>query len=254
MIWGDCGRAKKWPCWRREGTRKSRAPSGVDLMSVGVSISVKAALGEEPAHEEDDFVAQADDLGDAGAAQVDVAVAEPHKLVDLALVVHGEGGREGLVQDLDARGEDLDLARGHVTVDGLGRAAADRPLDGEHPLGAGSMGGLVGLGVLRVDDDLDNAVRVAEVEEDEAAVVAAAVDPAGEAHGAALVGDGQVTGIGVFEHESSLPRGGFQRPTRGVQGKGSAGRAARPRRRPRCLARRAPGSAGTRPRGLPHRG
>ena len=41
MIWGDCGKAKKWPGRTREGTRKSRAPSGVDLISVGVSTSVK---------------------------------------------------------------------------------------------------------------------------------------------------------------------------------------------------------------------
>ena len=31
------------PGWRREGTMKSRAPSGVDLMSIGVSISTKPA-------------------------------------------------------------------------------------------------------------------------------------------------------------------------------------------------------------------
>ena len=41
---------------------------------------------------------------------------------------------------------------------------------------------LVGLGrVGRVDDDLGDPVAVAEVEEDQLAVVAAAVDPAGEA-------------------------------------------------------------------------
>src|SRR5204863_424974 len=39
--WGDCGRAYQVPGCSRTGTRKSRAPSGVDRVSVGVSISWK---------------------------------------------------------------------------------------------------------------------------------------------------------------------------------------------------------------------
>ncbi len=38
---GDCGGAYHDPGRRRAGTRKSRAPSGVDFVSVGVSISTK---------------------------------------------------------------------------------------------------------------------------------------------------------------------------------------------------------------------
>ena len=41
--WGDWGRAKNVPGDRRDGTRKSRAPSGVDRVSVGVSTSTKPA-------------------------------------------------------------------------------------------------------------------------------------------------------------------------------------------------------------------
>ena len=215
---------------------------------------VETAPGEELAHEEHDLVAEADDLGDAGAAQVDVAMAESHELVDLALVVDGERGRKGLVEHLDAGGGNLDLARGHVGVDGLGGTAPDDALDAKDPLGAGAVGGFVGLGVLRVDHDLDDAVRVTEVDEDEATVVAAAVDPAGDAHGAAIVGGGQVPCVGVFEHRSAY-RGGFQRPTRrGGLRVGSGGHAARRRRRPRCPARRAAGSGGRRPRALRLRG
>ena len=54
------------------------------------------------------------------AAQVDVAMAEPHEFVDLAFVVDGERWGEGFVQHLNAGGRNLDLARGHVGVDGLG--------------------------------------------------------------------------------------------------------------------------------------
>ena len=39
---GDCGRAYQLPGCSRTGTRKSRAPSGVERVSVGVSISRKS--------------------------------------------------------------------------------------------------------------------------------------------------------------------------------------------------------------------
>ncbi len=38
---GDCGRAYQWPGRSRTGTRKSRAPSGVDLVRYGVSTVTK---------------------------------------------------------------------------------------------------------------------------------------------------------------------------------------------------------------------
>ena len=37
--WGDWGSAYHWPRCTREGTRKSRAPSGVERVSIGVSTS-----------------------------------------------------------------------------------------------------------------------------------------------------------------------------------------------------------------------
>ena len=46
--------------------------------------------------------------------------------------------------------------------------------------------------VRRVHDDLGDPVPVAQVEEDELAVVAAAVDPAGQARAAARVGGTQL--------------------------------------------------------------
>ena len=43
---GDCGRAKKCPGLRRDGTRKSLAPSGVDLVKTGVSDPVLDLVGD----------------------------------------------------------------------------------------------------------------------------------------------------------------------------------------------------------------
>ena len=63
-----------------------------------------------------------------------------------------------------------------------GRRFATVPCDGDDELAADPAGDLVGLGRVRlVDDDLGDAVAVAKVEEDQLAVVATAVDPAGQA-------------------------------------------------------------------------
>jgi len=40
-ICGDCASAKKRPGWSRTGTRKSRAPSGVPRVMLGVHTSMK---------------------------------------------------------------------------------------------------------------------------------------------------------------------------------------------------------------------
>ena len=51
---------------------------------------------------------------------------------------------------------------------------------------AEGLGEVEGSGLVRIDDELDDASVVAEVDEDEAAVVAAGVDPAHD--GCGLVG------------------------------------------------------------------
>ena len=82
------------------------------------------------------------------------------------------------------RRDELDFAGGHVGVGEAFAAGADLAGDGDDVLGAGGFGLEVAGGAgLLVDDDLGNAGAVAEVDEDEAAVVAAAVDPAHEGDG-----------------------------------------------------------------------
>ena len=76
---------------------------------------------------------------------------------------------------------DLDGAGRHVGVDGLGGAGDDLALRLEDELVADLLRELRRLGrVLRVDHELRDPGAVAEVDEDEAAVVAAARGPAGE--------------------------------------------------------------------------
>ena len=146
---------------------------------------------------------------DGFAAEVEVAVFEAEELLDFGLFDDVEGGRPGGVEDGGGVGPDLDFTGGEVAVLGAGGAAAYRALDLKDVLGArgvgdgGSFGGFLG-----VEDDLDKAVVITEVDEDEAAVVAAAVDPGGEGDFGAFVGGAKLAaGVGL-EHGGSVAGGG----------------------------------------------
>ena len=107
------------------------------------------------------------------AAQVEPAVADAQRLVD-ALLVELERERRRAREDLELVRLDLDLARRHRRVDRLGRAPDDRAARADHELVAQLVRDLGRRRrVLGVDHDLDEAALVAEVDEDEPAVVAA---------------------------------------------------------------------------------
>ena len=75
-------------------------------------------------------------------------------------------------------------------------ARAHQALDLEAELVAQALGRLEHLGAVRVADDLHVAFAVAQVDEDHAAVVAAAVHPAAQGHGLAQQGFGHQTAVG----------------------------------------------------------
>ena len=114
--------------------------------------------------------------------EVEVAIAKAHVLGGVDMVLDLERGGPGGVENLDA---------GHVDLDGTGvelvvvlplGTLVDGSGDHDRPLGADGLRGVEGLRVahLGVEGDLRHARAVAEVDEDEAAVVAAVPDPAGE--------------------------------------------------------------------------
>ena len=124
------------------------------------------------------------------------------------MVLDLEGRGHGGVKHLELAHQDLDAAGGQLLVvlalGTLAHGAGD--LDG--PLGADGLGGVEGgaAGVLGVKGDLRHAVAVAQVDEDQAAVVAAVPDPAGERDGLAdVLGAQLATGVGVHgvSHSSS---------------------------------------------------
>ena len=105
----------------------------------------------------------------------------------------GNGGvRDSLrIQIFDATTSTSPVAR--FGIDGAGAARLDLAFDGDHVLRPHLFGALVHrrLDVL-VEDDLGQAVAVAQIDEDHAAMIAAAMHPAHQQHGLALVGGAQV--------------------------------------------------------------
>ena len=138
-----------------------------------------------------------------GPAEIDVAKAQPRLLLHV-LLVELQRRRVGGVEDLELTGQDLHLARRHVRVHGALGARAHPPGDPQDVLAAHALGGLEGLQGVRVDDDLHDAAAVAQVDEDDPAVVAAAVDPAAQDHVLADLLRGHVTAV-VGSHRS-IPR------------------------------------------------
>ncbi len=123
------------------------------------------------------------------AAKVDVAVLEADFLVGDGVFSGREGGRLRVVEEEERVGDELDFAGGHVGVGEAFAAVAEDSGDGDDVLGARGFGLGVSFGAdFLIEDDLGDAGAVAEVEEDEIAVVAAAIYPTHEGDGLAGVG------------------------------------------------------------------
>ena len=118
------------------------------------------------------------------AAQVEVAVAQPHLLADLAgeaLDLERAASRRARAASA-SRDAELELAGRQLGVDGLGLAAR-RPAPATVSTSSARSrcaSSNASPAVVRMEDELDEPGAVAQVDEHEAAVVAAAVDPAGE--------------------------------------------------------------------------
>ena len=124
-----------------------------------------------------DAMPQAQVVLQARAAQIEIAIAQPHVFADRRLVGDRELRRLRLVQQPDLRGDDLDLAGIELRVHRVGVATAHRAADGDDVLGAQLLGGRHQRAVVR-HHHLREPVPIAHVEEQEAAEIADAMDPA----------------------------------------------------------------------------
>ena len=133
------------------------------------------------------------------------------------------------------------------------RARLHRAVDADHPFGAHPLGRAEGRRV-GVGDALGQAVVVAQVDEQQAAVVAHPMDPAGKAHGLADIGglEGATGMAAIAVHGRSLGREmvarraempGFRRPRKAH----ASACLSRPAPLPHPMAPRTP-----RPRAPPH--
>ena len=113
------------------------------------------------------------------APQIEEAVLEPDLLGIFLVAEHRHRQFAGRPQHLDLADIDLDLPGRQVGVLGAVRTPAHLAVDPHHPLRAQRLRQLEG-GRIRVGHHLGDAVVVAQVDEEQAPVVADAVAPAGE--------------------------------------------------------------------------
>ena len=111
-------------------------------------------------------------------AKIEEAVLEPGLLARVLSALHAERHRLRGAEHAAATDLDLDLAGGHLRVHLVGVPAHDLALDLDHPL---ETRGLESRGRIRrgfrVYHRLHDAASIAHVEENDAAVIAPAVDP-----------------------------------------------------------------------------
>jgi hypothetical protein len=141
----------------------------------------EAELRERAAHRLGEPVAQLEVALERRTAQVVQAVAQPDRLLGVALLLDREGRRRRRVEDPQLGRHQLHAAARQLAVHGLRRAPLEDAAHGQHELAAQLRGALVGArrGV-GPEHHLYEAAAVAQVDEDDAAVVAAALDPARE--------------------------------------------------------------------------
>ena len=128
-------------------------------------LDFEEALGiEEAANLLGHLVAQDEVALQRRTAQVEVAVLHPQVVTAVRDLLDGEGRGQRLVEDVDLLGRHLDVARRHLGV--LRRTLDDaaRDLDDELASQTGGRLACLGRGVL-LDDNLRDAVAVAQVDE-----------------------------------------------------------------------------------------
>ncbi len=139
------------------------------------------------------------------APQIEVAVGETDLLRIVGLAEHGQREFRGLGEHIGAAHPHLDLAGGQVRVHRLRRPGHDLTVDAHHALRAQGVERLE-AGIAGMGDELCQAVVIAKVDEQQAAVITLAVDPAGKAHGPAGVGEAQLAaGVGAIGVHGGSP-------------------------------------------------
>ena len=120
------------------------------------------ALMQEIADRAHDAIVKHDVALQRGAAQVKIAILEPHHFIYRALFVDVEGRGLGRIQDDHLIGRHLDVAGRHARITQIGRPRRDNPFDLQHELDACLTGsGMRSRRPVRIDGNLHQAAAVA---------------------------------------------------------------------------------------------
>ncbi len=179
----------------------------------------KILFAENPAGGLVEIVADAQVSLQRRPAEIVNPISHPGRLIDAGIVLQRKRRRCRAIEEAHLLGDNFDLARGHLGVDGVRSPPLNGPTREDHILGADLAGPFVALGRLfGAEHDLNDALVVAEVDEDHAAVVAPALHPArdddlathiGSVHSAARVAAAQAPHHVEFGTRSRhrVPRG-----------------------------------------------
>ena len=129
-----------------------------------------------------DLITQAQVALHHRTAQVDNAVGQAHVFADV-FIVNLEWRRSGSVQDFDFFGKNFDFAGNHFVIGGTFRTVAYAAGNAQNVFVAGRVGSGKCFRSVRVDNDLNDAFAVAQVDKNHTAVVASAVYPAFDGNG-----------------------------------------------------------------------
>src|SRR5690606_11891528 len=111
------------------------------------------------------------------ATQVQEPITQTHVFPDIGVFVQGEWRRLRLVQYYQAFCQHLNLAGHHIEVVSPFRAHTDLTGNLNHVLAADPIGQLEAFLIVRIEDHLGNSFAVADVEENNTAMVASPVNP-----------------------------------------------------------------------------
>ena len=176
---GDCGSAKKLSRMRaarhqvvaRAFRRRLGQHRRFDVD--------EAIVVEERAHRARHLVTQTQALLHHIATQIDVAILQTQLFVRRFVVM--ERRCLGAVQNFEFVRQQLDLTRGEVRVGGAGRTRAHLAGDADTELAAQALGVREDVLAIGIEHDLQQTFAIAQVDEDDAAMIAAAMDPASDA-------------------------------------------------------------------------
>jgi len=144
-----------------------------------------------------------------GTAQVHVAVAQAHLLADRGMVIELKRRCVGAVEQFQLLTQHLDRPRAHGGIDGRLAARAHPSADAHRVLAAHPVGAFKVFSGVRVENHLHDPFPVPEVQEDDAAMVAAAVDPATQCHLLVYVGFVQHPAVVAAHKQSCRVLDGF---------------------------------------------